>query len=138
MAVDTAAMGLILPVAMVVLVFASIALARRPSRPPIALVIAVQVLTLVVGFGFGFSLAGVESSYLRGGVEGLVKETAAALTAADQADCDGVRRAYADGVVAIEEGLEGIGLQARVRRSLEQSAGDATRPLDTDASTSRE
>ena len=36
------------------------------------------------------------------------------------------------------QGRYTIGLQARVRRSLEQSAGDATRPLDTDASTSRE
>lgn len=132
------AMGLILPVALVVLVFASIALARRPSRPPIALVIAVQVLTLVVGFGFGFSLAGVESTYLRGGVEGMVKETSAALAESDGDGCERVRQAYADGVAAIEEGLEGIGLQARVMRSLEESAGDATRALGTEAGASRE
>lgn len=131
-------MGVILPVAMVVLVFASVALARRPSRPPLVLVVAVQVLTLVVGFGFGFSLAGVESSYLRGGVEGMVKETAAVLASPDGMGCERARQAYADGVVAIEEGLEGIGLQARVRRSLEQGAADAARSLDSEAGVARE
>jgi hypothetical protein len=115
----TTSMGIVLPVALVVLVFAAIGLARRPQRPPLVLVVTVQVLTLVVGFGFGFTLAGVESSYLRSGLEGLVKKTAETLES-DGEGCERVRRAYADGLVAIEEGVEGIDLQSRLWRSLER------------------
>jgi hypothetical protein len=121
----TASMGIVLPVALVVLVFAAIGLARRPQRPPLVLVVTVQVLTLVVGFGFGFTLAGVESSYLRSGLEGLVKKTAETLESEGEG-CERVRKAYADGLVAIEEGVEGIGLQSRVWRSLEHGDNAAT------------
>jgi hypothetical protein len=118
--------GIVLPVALVVLVFAAIGLARRPQRPPLVLVVAVQVLTLVVGFGFGFTLAGVESAYLKVGLEGLVKETATVLESGDRAECDLVRQAFADGAVAIDEGAEGIGLQDRIRRSLERGGAEPT------------
>lgn len=124
-AADHRMMGLVLPISLVVLVFASVALARRPTRPPLPLVVAVQVLTLVVGFGFGFSLAAVESSYLRAGLAGLVEATASVFADDEASGCERVRRAYVDGVDAIEDGAEGVGLQSRVLRSLEQSSDEA-------------
>ncbi|MGA1518048.1 MAG: hypothetical protein ACO396_09795 [Phycisphaerales bacterium] len=132
----TTSMGIVLPVALVVLVFAAIGLARRPQRPPLVLVVTVQVLTLVVGFGFGFTLAGVESSYLRSGLEGLVKKTAETLESEGEG-CERVRKAYADGLVAIEEGVEGIGLQSRLWRSLERGdqAPKASEPGEAPGST---
>jgi hypothetical protein len=114
-------MGIALPIALVALAIASVSLWRRPQRPPLLLVAAVEMLFLAVGFLLGFLLAGVETSYLRGHVAAIVAQADEALRAGETAE---LSAAFADGAAALREGQQGISVSTKVLRRLEMPDGE--------------
>ena len=114
-------MGILLPIAVVALVTASISLWRRSQRPPLLLMATLEILFLAVGFLAGFLLAGVETSYLRGHVASLVEQSDAALQAGKTAE---LAAAFAAGAEALRDGQQGITVSTKVLRRLEMPGGE--------------